>query len=448
MSNSILFVCNNCGEEYAKWQGKCENCGEWNTLKEFTVSKEKRKSGNFNIANTQIVDLNNVKLTEFKRVSTKITEFDRVLGAHSTNSTSSPQASSGQGGIVPGSVILLGGNPGIGKSTLLLQVASNINNVLYVSGEESIEQIKLRFDRLGLKSLSLKILAETDLEAILGKIIDLKPTLVIIDSIQTMYSGDFPSTPGSIVQVRECAMRLQKLAKTSGISIILVGHVTKEGSVAGPRILEHLVDVVLYLEGEDYQNTRILRGAKNRFGATDEIGIFEMEEKGLVSISNPSKLFLSERAKNIPGSVVTATIEGTRALLIEVQALTTTSYYGFPQRRATGFDLNRLQLIIAVLQKRANLNLSNQDVFVNIAGGIKINDTGVDLAVALAIASSLKNLKTDTKVCAFGEIGLSGEIRLVSFAKKRSAEAERLGFEKNIKAKFIDKAIDEVLLNE
>lgn len=437
MSSSTLFVCNNCGEEYAKWQGKCENCGTWNSLKEFTISKEKRKSGTFNAVNSQIVDLKNVKLTEFQRMSTNIPEFDRVLG---------PSTSLGQGGgIVPGSIILLGGDPGIGKSTLLLQVASNINNVLYVSGEESVEQIKMRYDRLALKSNTLKLFTETDLNIIAQKIIEQKPDLVIIDSIQTIYSSDFPSTPGSIVQVRECAMKLQNLAKTTHTSVILVGHVTKEGSVAGPRILEHLVDVVLYLEGEDYQNTRILRGAKNRFGATDEIGIFEMEENGLVSVSNPSKLFLTERTKNIPGSIVTATIEGTRALLIEVQALTTTSHFGFPQRRATGFDLNRLQLIIAVLQKRANIDLSNQDVFVNIAGGFKIKDTGVDLAVALAIASSLKNLKTEEKVCAFGELGLSGEIRQVSFAKKRNAEAERLGYEKIIKAKLIDKAIYEAL---
>lgn len=435
MANSILFVCNNCGEEYAKWQGKCDSCGEWNSLKEFSISKEKKKSGLSTSSASEIVELKNIKLTEFQRTSTKIAEFDRVLGGFGD----------GKGGIVPGSVILLGGDPGIGKSTLLLQVASNLKNVLYVSGEESVEQIKMRYDRLGLKSETLKLFTETDLNIIRQKIIDLKPDLVIIDSIQTIYSPDYPSTPGSLVQVRECAMKLQNLAKATRTSVILVGHVTKEGSVAGPKILEHLVDVVLYLEGEDFQNTRILRGAKNRFGATDEIGIFEMMENGLVSISNPSKLFLQERTKNIPGSIVTATIEGTRALLIEVQALTTTTNYGFPQRRATGFDLNRLQLIIAVLQKRANINLSNQDIFVNIAGGIKIKDTGVDLAVALAIASSAKNIKCSEQICAFGEIGLSGEIRQVSFAKKRNAEAERLGYAKIVKAKFIDKAIQEVI---
>lgn len=436
----IIFVCASCGEEYIKWQGKCDNCQEWSTLKEFKITKDGNR--NYKGQNTpaaEVVKLENVQITDFQRVSTEISEFDRVLGGYVKDDAS--------GGIVPGSVILLGGDPGIGKSTLLLQVASNIKNVLYVSGEESVEQIKMRFDRLGLKSSTLKLLAETDLSAITKAINIEKPDLIIIDSIQTMFSSDFPSTPGSIVQVRECAMKLQNLAKSSRTSVILVGHVTKEGSVAGPRILEHLVDVVLYLEGQDQQNIRILRGAKNRFGATDEIGIFEMKENGLEGIDNPSKLFLEERLKNVPGSAVTAAVEGTRALLVEVQALTTKSFFGFPQRRASGFDLNRLQLIIAVLQKRAGLDLSDQDVFINIAGGIKIKETAADLAVALAIASSLKGKAIEKTICAFGEIGLSGEIRSVSFVKKRMAEAERMGFDLVVAQKNVKLAIAEAIKN-
>ena len=438
VQKEMIFVCASCGEEYIKWQGKCDNCQEWNTLKEFKVARDSgRKHDRQNIPVSEVVKLENVEIKDFTRVSTGVSEFDRVLGGYIKDGVS--------GGIVPGSVILLGGDPGIGKSTLLLQVASYIKNVLYVSGEESVEQIKMRFDRLSLKSDTLKLLAETDLGAITKAISHEKPELIIIDSIQTIFSPDFPSTPGSIVQVRECAMRLQNLAKSTSTSVILVGHVTKEGSVAGPRILEHLVDVVLYLEGQDQQNIRILRGAKNRFGATDEIGLFEMKENGLEGIDNPSKLFLEERLKNVAGSAVTATVEGTRAMLVEVQALTTKSFFGFPQRRASGFDLNRLQLIIAVLQKRAGLDLSDQDVFINIAGGIKIKETAADLAVALAIASSIRNISIKNKLCAFGELGLSGEIRTVSFTKKRMAEADRMGFDQTISEKNIKLVIAEAL---
>jgi DNA repair protein RadA/Sms len=436
----IIFVCANCGEEYIKWQGKCDSCSEWGTLKEFKTSTNKNNK-HFNKAShlVQAVTLEDVKISGFRRVSTQISEFDRVLGGY--------QKDDSVGGIVPGSVILLGGDPGIGKSTLLLQVASNLSNVLYVSGEESVEQIKMRFDRLGLKSKSLKLLAETDLGSIQSVIDKEKPDLVVVDSIQTIYSSDFPSTPGSIVQVRECAMRLQNIAKSSQTSVILVGHVTKDGSVAGPKILEHLVDVVLYLEGDNLQNTRILRGVKNRFGATDEIGIFEMNESGLSGIENPSKLFLEGMLKKVPGSVVTAAVEGTRALLVEVQALTTKSNFGFPQRRSTGFDLNRLQLIIAVLQKRTGIDLSDQDVFVNIAGGFKIKETAIDLAVAIAIASSVKGMPVNPKACIFGELGLSGEIRSVVFAKKRIAESDRMGYSYQITSNNIKNAIDEVFKN-
>jgi len=357
-------------------------------------------------------------------------EFNRVLG----------------GGIVQGSLIILGGDPGIGKSTLLLQVASKIKNMLYISGEESAEQIKLRFDRLGLSSKTLKILSEISLQNIIATIEKEKPEVVIVDSIQTVYSNDFPSTPGSIVQVRECALRLQQYAKTRHTTVILVGHVTKEGTVAGPRTLEHLVDVVLYLEGDRFQEHRILRSVKNRFGATDEIGIFEMTELGLKEVTNPSGLLLKEKVGDVAGSAVSATVEGSRSILVEIQALTTTTVFGYPQIRSSGFDLNRLQLLIAVLQKRAGLNLSNQDVFINIVGGINIKEPSVDLAVALAIASSFKGKPLSDKLCIFGEVGLSGEIRKVTFLEKRQNEAKRLGYSEFIKVKTLESAIRSYLV--
>jgi len=424
-NNQIIFVCSNCGEEYLKWQGKCDNCGQWNTLKEFrNLKSEIRMKAGLNLP-SQVRELSKIQIKKFQRIQTKIGEFDRVLG----------------GGIVPGSVILLGGDPGIGKSTLVLQVANKLDHVLYVSGEESAEQIKMRFDRLGLKSNKIKIFTEIDLSSIINICQKEKPPIAIIDSIQTIYSSDFPSTPGSIVQVRECSLRLQQWAKTNSTTVILIGHVTKEGSVAGPRTLEHLVDVVLYLEGERFHNNRILRAAKNRFGATDEIGIFAMTEEGLEEVKNPSKLFLEERLKNVPGTVVTATIEGTRSFLVEVQALTAVTIFGYPQRRASGFDLNRLQLLIAILQKRASLNLANQDVFINIVGGVTIKEPAVDLAVAMAIAGSFKNKAIDPKLCVFGELGLSGEIRPVSHEQKRIIEAKRLGFSSLARAKTIGELV-------
>jgi len=425
--NEIIFVCSNCGEEHLKWQGKCDNCRQWNTLKEFSIPKS--PAGQFSKKDSrgpaEVVELSKVTIKNFHRLSSRIGEFDRVLG----------------GGIVPGSVILLGGDPGIGKSTLILQVANKLEDILYISGEESAQQIKMRFDRLGLKSSKIKIFTEIDLSSILAACEKERPQIVIVDSIQTIYSADFPSTPGSIVQVRECALRLQQLAKQTGTVVFLIGHVTKEGLVAGPRILEHLVDVVLYLEGERFHNNRILRGAKNRFGSIDEIGIFEMTEQGFMEIINPSKLFLAERLKNVPGAIVTATVEGTRAFLVEVQALASTTIFGYPQRRASGFDLNRLQLLIAVLQKRAGLNLANQDIFVNIVGGVKIKEPAVDLAVALAVAGVFKGKSIDPKMCVFGELGLSGEIRKVSHQEKRMIEAKRLGFTKSIEAKTIGELV-------
>jgi DNA repair protein RadA/Sms len=434
--NEIIFVCSNCGEEYLKWQGKCENCGQWNTLKEFSIPNSRFSKSEKPVMATEPLELSKIVIKDFHRISTKIEEFDRVLGSDAKSK-----------GIVPGSVILMSGDPGIGKSTLLLEVAANLDDVLYVSGEESREQIKMRFDRLGLKSKKMKLLSEIDLATITQTIKNEKPKIVVIDSIQTIYSDEFPSTPGSLVQVRECALRLQQIAKTTQTSVVLVGHVTKEGTVAGPRTLEHLVDVVLYLEGERFHNNRILRGAKNRFGATEEIGIFEMTEKGLKQVSNPSKLFLESRAQNIAGNVVTATVEGTRALLVEVQALTSATTFGFPQRKASGFDLNRLQLLVAVLQKRAGLNLSNQDIFVNVVGGIKVKEPAVDLAVALAIAGAYLGKVIDNKTCVFGEVGLSGEIRKVSLETRREAEAKRLGFSKFINSKSLLEVIKKEFSN-
>lgn len=479
-NTKTIFVCSDCGEEFAKWSGKCLNCGEWNTLREMRIkNKELRSKNNKNNKSAEIVNLDKVECKDFKRISTGTGEFDRVLG----------------GGIVPGTVVLLGGDPGIGKSTLMLQLASNLSrehinietykhiniktqeqnppltkcksgsgsSILYISGEESPQQIKIRADRLGIKATNLQLLAETDVDIIISQISKVKSQshisnlkskklteanetkkLVIIDSIQTMYDSNYPSTPGSIVQVRECALRLQQLAKSQHISIILVGHVTKEGNVAGPRTLEHLVDVVLYLEGEQYHNTRILRGVKNRFGAVDEIGVFEMTQKGLEELTNPSKLFLAERSENVPGSVVTSTMEGTRPFLVEIQALTSTTNFGYPKRTSSGFDLNRLNLLVAVLQKRAGLKLGNQDIYVNVVGGFKVKDPGVDLAVCTAIASAYLNKPINSKTCLFGEVGLSGEIRTVNFAKKRQEEAKRLGFTKIVQDRYLNAIIKKI----
>lgn len=424
-SDQIIFSCANCGQEYLKWQGRCDGCGAWNSLREMKEFKENARANFLKGKPAEVTDLAKISTQKYTRISTGLNEFDRVLG----------------GGIVPGSIFILGGDPGIGKSTLLLQISALIKNVLYISGEESLEQIKLRFDRLGLNpsvgGKNLKLYTETNIEVIAKKIQDEKPDLVIIDSIQTVYLENLPSAAGSIAQVRECAMKLQQLAKSTSTAVVLVGHVTKDGAVAGPRTLEHLVDAVLYLEGERFHHHRILRGVKNRFGTTDEIGIFEMTEKGLIEVKNPSKLFLAERLSNTPGTVVTATIEGSRSLLVEVQALTTTTVFGYPQRRTSGFDLNRLQLLVAVMQKRAGINIANQDIFINIVGGVKIIEPAVDSAVVIAIASAFSGKVVDPKLCAFGELGLSGEIRRVLREEKRKTEAERLGFNKFIKEKTI-----------
>ena len=426
--SQTIFVCSDCGEEYLKWQGKCETCGVWNTLKEFKAPSSKLKADSRQI---EIINLSKVQIKNFKRISTKISEADRVLG----------------GGLVPGSVVLLAGNPGIGKSTILMQIVSNIKNSFYISGEESVEQIKMRSDRLKVKSSNINIISETNVDAVIESLTKVKPTIVIIDSIQAMYSADFPSTAGSLVQVRESALRLQRFAKENHTPVILVGHVTKEGGIAGPKTLEHMVDVVLYLEGEKYHGTRILRGTKNRFGATDEIGIFEIQNNGLQEIINPSKIFLADRNSKIPGSIVTATVEGTRPFLVEIQALVSQTAFGYPRRTASGFDLNRLQLIIAILINRGSLNLASSDVYLNIAGGFYLKEPAVDLAVALAITTASLKIPVDPHLVVFGELGLGGEIRVVNFAPIRSKEAKRLGFFKTIKAKNIVQAIGEVKNN-
>lgn len=403
-----VYICESCGNESISWAGRCSFCGEWNTLKELTLSLGSNK--NLTSAALEVENISDVVIKSNFRIETGISEFDRVLG----------------GGMVPGSVILLGGEPGIGKSTLLLQVCHKIKETLYISGEESLTQIKIRADRIGIKS-GVRLASSGEIELIEKQISANKPDLIIIDSIQTVYLSRIASTPGSMVQVRECGMYLQKLAKKSNIPIIIVGHVTKEGSLAGPRILEHLVDVVLYLEGERFHDARILRGVKNRFGATNEVGIFAIREQGMVEIKNPSKLFLEERNET-PGSVVTSTMEGTRPLLIEVQALAIVTHFGYPKRTSSGFDLNRLNLLTAVITKNTKCNLGNYDIYLNIVGGMKLNEPAVDLAVCTAIISSYKNRAVSKELCLFGEVGLSGEIRRVTRQENREKEAQKIGY--------------------
>lgn len=427
-SNQIIYVCSNCGEEYLKWQGKCDNCGQWNSLKEFKSRKSKVESQAQNI---EIAKLSDVKTQNFQRTKIGIYEIDRVLG----------------GGLVPGSVILLAGEPGIGKSTLVMQIAGRLKNTLYVSGEESIEQIKMRADRLNVNSENINIITSTNVNDIIATLIKTTkpPKLVIIDSIQTMYSQDFPSTAGSLVQVRESALRIQEYSKKNNIPIILIGHVTKEGTVAGPKTLEHMVDVVLNLEGERYQGMRILRTSKNRFGETSEIGIFEIKNTGLEEIKNPSKMFLADFNHKTSGSAVTVAIEGSRPLLVEIQALTSHTVFGYPKRTASGFDLNRLQLIIAILSNRGGFALNSADVYLNVSGGFYLKEPAADLAVAVAIISAFKNIAVNSEEVFFGELALSGDIRPVSFESKRLTEAKRLGFSKYFKYKNINQIVKEII---
>ena len=419
-----VFVCQQCGAKSPKWVGKCPECGGWNTMVE-TQEELKIQSSKFKVqkAAAKPQKLSEIKLSKKPRLSSGISELDRVLG----------------GGIVPGSVILIAGEPGIGKSTLLLElvaktsVSADWRAGLYISGEESLSQIKLRAERLGIKTDNLLFLAETNVDVVTATIEQLnsqtiKQLIVIVDSIQTLYTDDLMGTPGSVGQVRECANRLLKIAKSNDIPLFLIGHITKEGVIAGPKVLEHLVDTVLYLEGERFGTARLLRAIKNRFGPTDEVGVFQMTDKGMEPVANPSALFLAQKAGKTPGSVVVATLEGTRPLLVEIQALVVSSQLAVPRRVSQGIDYNRLQMIIAVLTKILRLPLGGFDIYVNVTGGLKIEEPAADLGVALAIYSSFKNFCLPPKTVCFGELGLLGEVREVGGSRQRDKEARRLGF--------------------
>ena len=410
-----VFFCQNCGHEESKWLGQCPACREWNTFVEEKVTSVKAGTVR-DKKEAQIVALSSVETDEDERMMTEMAELDRVLG----------------GGIVPGSLVLVGGDPGIGKSTLLLQVCQRLaamnKKILYISGEESLKQIKLRANRMGDFSHTLFLLCETNLDMIRGVIEQQTPDMVVIDSIQTMYNEEVGSAPGSVSQVRESTNILMQLAKGLGISIFIVGHVTKEGTVAGPRVLEHMVDTVLYFEGDRHASYRILRAVKNRFGSTNEIGVFEMQKSGLVEVENPSEFMLSGRPEHASGSVVACAMEGTRPMLMESQALVCKSSFGMPRRTAAGLDYNRVNLLMAVLEKRAGLPLSSYDAYVNIAGGIRMNEPAADLGIVMAIASSYKNKPVSEDAIVFGEVGLSGEVRAVTMPEQRVAEAKKLGF--------------------
>lgn len=410
-----VFFCQECGYESAKWMGQCPGCHEWNTFVEEKIEKStpaRKKAANEVFVST----LSQIETREEMRITTDIEELDRVLG----------------GGIVKGSLVLVGGDPGIGKSTLLLQVCRNLSlqnkRVLYISGEESLRQIKIRAERIGEFTESMSLLCETNLDIIHEVIKKEKPEIVVIDSIQTMYNEAVSSAPGSVSQVRESTGTLMQIAKGMDIAVFIVGHVTKEGVVAGPRVLEHMVDTVLYFEGDRHASYRILRGVKNRFGSTNEIGVFEMRQDGLKEVENPSEYMLSGRPKDASGSVVACSMEGTRPILIEVQALVCHSNFGIPRRTAAGTDFNRVNLLMAVLEKRVGLQMSACDAYINIAGGIKMNEPAIDLGIVLALVSSYKEIAIDDKTICFGEVGLSGEVRAVSMAEQRVVEAKKLGF--------------------
>ncbi|MFB7141138.1 MULTISPECIES: DNA repair protein RadA [unclassified Bacillus (in: firmicutes)] len=418
------FVCQSCGCESVKWVGKCPACNEWNTMVEFIEQPPSSRRLTFNTnattEGTRPISIMEVELGNETRIGTSFEEFNRVLG----------------GGIVLGSLVLIGGDPGIGKSTMLLQVSSQLakkdHKVLYVSGEESQKQIKLRAERLGVATQNLYVLSETDLSYIARYMDEMAPDFVVIDSIQTIYLQEVTSAPGSVSQVRECTSELMKIAKTKGIPIFIVGHVTKEGAIAGPRLLEHMVDAVLYFEGERHHTYRILRAVKNRFGSTNETGIFEMKELGLVEVLNPSEIFLEERPFGVAGSTVVASMEGTRPVLVELQALVSPTSFGNARRMATGIDHNRVSLIMAVLEKRMGLLLQNQDAYLKVAGGLKLDEPAVDLAVAVSIASSFQDKPTNPTDVVIGEIGLTGEVRRVSRIEQRVQEAAKLGFKRAI----------------
>lgn len=416
-----FFQCQSCGYGSPKWIGKCPDCGSWNSfVEEKTAPPSKHSASLQSYGKPEAVYLHSIEGTDADRTSTGIKEFDRVLG----------------GGVVPGSVILVGGDPGIGKSTLLLQAFSGLSKkagkLLYVSGEESPQQIKMRADRLSVNSEAIILLPETSLEGILDSAAKLSPYAMVVDSIQTMYTQELLSAPGSVGQVRECAAKLMLFAKKSQVPVFIVGHVTKEGTIAGPRVLEHIVDTVLYFEGDRGHSYRILRTIKNRFGSTNEIGIFEMSDSGLREVDNPSELFLSERPRNVSGSTVVASLEGTRPLMVEIQALVSQTNFGMPRRTSIGVDFNRVNLLIAVLEKRAGMHLGGMDVFINVVGGLKIVEPAVDLGIIATIASSAREVSIKPDTFVFGEIGLSGEVRAVAQAEARLKEAAKIGFKRAV----------------
>ena len=410
------YVCQSCGYETAKWLGKCPECTKWNTfVEEIDQKSTKKEVFIIDKSSSKPVSINSIESKEEERFTTDINELDRVLG----------------GGIVKGSLVLVGGDPGIGKSTLLIQVSSNVANlgktVLYITGEESESQIKMRAKRLGINSENLYIFAENNLSIIESYLESVNPELIILDSIQTVFSPEISSAPGTVSQIKEGTSKFMKISKKMGISTFIVGHVTKEGSLAGPKLLEHMVDTVLYFEGERYNTYRLVRAVKNRFGSTNELGVFEMRDLGLVELDNPSKILISEKPKDVAGSVIISTVEGTRPMLLELQALVSPTSFGIPKRTSTGVDYNRVGMLLAVLEKRVGLQIQNQDVYINIVGGIKINEPSIDLGIAISVASSFRNIPIDEDIAVTGEVGLTGE---VSFIEKRIAECKKLGFKK------------------
>ncbi|HEY1112738.1 MAG TPA: DNA repair protein RadA [Chitinophagaceae bacterium] len=427
------YFCQNCGHESAKWLGKCPGCQQWNTFVEELIQKEQKKGGNDWVSysgdgsSRKTQPLASIQTKDTPRLVTTDTELNRVLG----------------GGIVPGSIVLVAGEPGIGKSTLFLQMGLQMQDaiVLYISGEESEQQIKMRADRLGMQNDNFYLLTETSTQTIFSEIRKLKPQLIIVDSIQTLESPFIESSPGSVSQIRETAAEFQQFAKETNTPVFLIGHITKEGSIAGPKILEHMVDTVLQFEGDRHYAYRILRTLKNRFGSTSELGIYQMSDTGMTGVLNPSEILITQKEDQLSGIAIAATMEGQRPLLIEVQALVTQSVYGTPQRTASGFDLRRLQLLLAVLEKRGGFHFGVKDVFLNIAGGLKVEDPSIDLAVLCALLSSYEDIPVSHNICFAGEVGLSGEIRAVNRVEQRIAEAEKLGFEKIIISKYSGKGL-------
>lgn len=429
------YVCQECGYENSKWLGKCPECSKWNTFVE--EIEDKRSKSNKEVfvidkSSSRPLNINSIETIKEQRFSTCINELDRVLG----------------GGVVKGSLVLVGGDPGIGKSTLLIQVASNVANsgkkVLYISGEESASQIKMRAQRLGIQSDNLYIFAENNLSIIEAHLESVNPDLIIVDSIQTVFSPEITSAPGTVSQIKEGTSRFMKISKKMGISTFVVGHVTKEGSLAGPKVLEHMVDTVLYFEGERFNTYRLIRAVKNRFGSTNELGVFEMRELGLVELENPSKILIAEKPKDVAGSVIISTVEGTRPMLLELQALVSPTSFGIPKRTATGVDYNRVSLLMAVLEKRVGMQIQNQDVYINVVGGLKVNEPSIDLGIVMSIASSFRNIPIDGTVAITGEVGLTGEIRAVSFIEKRIAECKKLGFTKIVIPKSNYEAVKDI----